>query len=380
MNSVNKIIVGIDTRDLQIAKTGQRTVIEELCLEFKNSGDEHFKFIFFDSKFSVYTGKNKFLLLYEHIRYQCWKQVVLPLKAWQNNCDILFCGDYFSPYLRLGYKTIVIFHDAFFFEYKEHYNRIWLNIFRYTALPAARRCSYIMTVTNFARDKIQYYTRIPEEKFVTIYPGAKTLHTDINSLLIHDNLKIIIESKYILHIGVIEKRKNLPALIKAFKLLKENGHTGLKLVLVGGGNGKKYSDDTQQVNKTIHENSLEKDVITTGHLTDQQLGILYENAFMYVFPSINEGFGIPILEAFNFNLPVLVANNSSLPEVGGAAVLTFDPFNINDMYDKMKQVLEDEKLRMELKKKGRERVMQFSWEISAGKLLEVFKKAHNEGI
>ncbi len=378
MKNEKKIIVGIDVRDLQIAKTGQRTVIEELCKQFKKIDNENFRFVFFDSSFPVYTGKNKLLLIFEHLRFQCWKQIILPVKAWQNNCSILFCGDYFSPYFRLGFKTIVIFHDAFFFQFPKHYNPIWLSIFRYTAIPAAKKCSYIMTVTNFASKKIQLFTTLPKEKFVTIHPGGKSLPPDNNSFLLPNSLQEIVANKYILHIGVFEKRKNLPALVHAFNKLKEAGHSDLKLVLVGKGNGKTYSDDTEQIQMSIRKFGLEKEVLFPGHLSDQQLSIFYKNAFMYVFPSINEGFGLPVLEAFSFSLPVIVANNSSLPEVGGDAVLSFDPFTVDDLYLTMKQVLEDEKLRLSLIEKGKKRLEQFSWEKATDHLLTIFKKAVNE--
>lgn len=378
MSREKQIIVGVDIRDLQVAKTGQRTVIEELCRQFRTIGDDRFKFVFFDTSIPVYTGKKKSFLLFEHIRYQFWKQMILPVKAWWSNCDILFCGDYFVPYVHLGYKTVEIFYDAFFFEYPTHYNKLWLKIFHHIAIPAARRCSYIMTITEYARKKVHLHTQIPENRLVTIYPGPKSLQAKSSSSTIPVNLKMIEGQKYILHVGVMEKRKNLPALINAFKQLRESGYTELKLVIVGKGNGKTFSDDTEQVKAAIQKNHLENHVILTGYLPDEEVGIIYRHAFMYVFPSINEGFGIPIMEAFKFNLPVLVADNTCLPEVGGDAVITFDPFNEQDIYTKMKQVLDDEQLRMKLIEKGQQRLQQFTWEKAAEKLMVVFKQAYDE--
>ena len=110
-----------------------------------------------------------------------------------------------------------------------------------------------------------------------------------------------------------------------------------------------------QVYRTIQQNNLEKHVILPGYVSDEELGLVYANAFMYIFPSYNEGFGIPILEAFRFGLPVLVADNTCLPEVGGTAVLTFNPFEVDDIYEKMKMVIDDDLLRRKLKKDGLER-------------------------
>jgi glycosyltransferase involved in cell wall biosynthesis len=376
MKNAKKITVGIDIRDLQVAKTGQKTVLEELCRQFRNTEDPRFHFVFFNSGLPVYTGKKKHILLFEHLRYQCWKQVVLPIKAWLKGCDIVFCVDYFVPYIRLGFQTVQIFHDAFFFEYPDHYNRLWLKLFHHIAMPAARKCAYIVTVSEYAREKIQYHAGFPNEKLVTIYPGPKTLDNKNTSPTLPDKYGIKTGEKYMLHVGVIEKRKNLPLLINALKILTEEGYSNLKLVLVGKGNGKKFSDDTDALLNAIRENKLEKNVCMAGYLSDRELAPLYSHAYMYVFPSINEGFGIPVLEAFTCQLPVLVGNNSSLPEVGGDAVLSFDPFNEKDIAAKIKMVLENDSLRKELISKGQERLTYFSWEKTALQFMDVFEKAH----
>ena len=124
-----KIIVGIDIRDLQIAVTGTKTFLEGICNEFRK---EHagFQFYFFNSRLPAYTGKNAFFKILEHIHYLIWKQVSLPLKAYFKKCDIVFCSDFFVPYLQPGFTTIPVFHDAFFWEFPEHYNKYWLWLFK----------------------------------------------------------------------------------------------------------------------------------------------------------------------------------------------------------------------------------------------------------
>jgi glycosyltransferase involved in cell wall biosynthesis len=276
--------------------------------------------------------------------------------------------------MHLGFQTIQVFHDAFFYEYPQHYNKIWHYIFKYIGMPAARRSSFIIVPTNYAREKVHFYMGFPKEKLITIYEGPKTLNPSKDTPK-PEWLHKLENEKYILHVGVMEKRKNLTMLIRAFKTLIDNGHKHLKLVLVGKGNGRVDSDDTEQIHKTISENKLEQHVILLGYVSDKELGLAYENAFMYVFPSFNEGFGIPVLEAFRFNLPVLVADNSCLPEVGGEAVLTFNPFDETDLSKKMTLVLEDENLRAKLIESGSERLNYFSWRKSSDQLIQLFKKA-----
>ena len=147
------------------------------------------------------------------------------------------------------------------------------------------------------------------------------------------------------------------------------------LVLVGTGNNKKDSDDTAAIHACIADLNLYDHVICTGYLPDEELAQWYAGASLYVFPSYNEGFGIPVLEAFQSNLPVLVANNSCLPEVGGDAVIGFDPYDVNGLADLLQQVLTDTHLQENLKEKGKQRLAYFSWEKASAALIEVFKNA-----
>ena len=111
-----KIKIGVDIRDLRIAKTGSKTYLEEIYHQFKSGKYDH-EFVYFDTSFPVYQGRSKALKLIEHIRFIIWKQLILPIKARKNRCDILFCTDYFVPYFTPGFIAIPIFYDAFFYEY-----------------------------------------------------------------------------------------------------------------------------------------------------------------------------------------------------------------------------------------------------------------------
>jgi glycosyltransferase involved in cell wall biosynthesis len=369
----NKITVGIDVRDLRLAKTGTKTYLEEFCRAFKELENENCRFHFLDSSLPVYSGNSKVGKYLEHITYQLWKQVFLPFKAWRNHCDILFCTDNFVPLVHLGYQTVPVFHDAFFFETPGHYGKSWLKLYHLTAIPAAKKAAFIVTPTEYAQQQIHKHTGISLEKLKVVYEGPKTMDLIIRDETINKyNLQ---HSNYILHVGSMFKRKNIPSLISAFKLLKDNTKTTAKLVLAGPSSSNRDGNDFNSILDRIKSTGLEQDIVITGYLTDAELAGIYSCALMYVFPSVNEGFGIPILEAFKHGLPVLVANNTSLPEVGGDAVLTFDPFDISDIYIKMKTVLEDDHLRENMISKGRLRLQSFSWIKSALQLIALFKKS-----
>lgn len=368
------LIVGVDIRDLRVAKTGTKTYLEELCREFKKLHSEQIRFYFLDTRLAGYNGSNKLLKYVEHFRYQLWKQLILPVKAWLKGCNVLFCTDNFVPLIHLGYQTIPVFHDAFFFENPEHYGKLWLWLYKKTALPAARKSAYVVTPSAYARKQIHQYTHLPLEKLVVVYEGPKTIASYADASDQHDILRRFkLQPKaYLLHVGSMFKRKNIPALIYAFKTIKESGYAHLKLVLAGAPPAN-ISSDFNEIEKAILETNLGNDIIFTGYLADEELAGLYSNASLYVFPSVNEGFGIPVLEAFKFGVPVLVADNTSLPEVGGNAVISFNPFNINDIAEKVVLLLNNQPLKQDLVDKGYQRLKLFSWQKAAAELVQLFQ-------
>lgn len=373
-----RINIGIDIRDLKVARTGTQTYLKELCHEFKSMENEDYNFFYFDTSLPPYTGENKFLKLGEHLRYQIWKQITLPLKARFKNCDIVFCTDNYVPFIKLGFKTVPVFHDAFFFENPEHFNKYWLWLYRKLAVPAARSSPIVITPTLYAKKQIHYHTKIGLDKLIVVYEGPKSLLSYQHEIKNNEpgqkvlpNLNFF-NGEYILHVGVMNKRKNIPALIQAFQGLKKRESTSLKLVLAGQMETKTHSRDSDEILKAIKEGGFEKDIVLTGYLSDSELNKVYAGAFMYVFPSLNEGFGIPILEAWSYNLPVLVANNTCLPEVGGDGVITFNPFDIHDISQKMECVLKNEKVRRDLIEKGKKRLHYFTWKRTAETILKEF--------
>lgn len=369
------LIIGVDIRDLRVAMTGTKTYLEELCFQFKKMESKELKFHFFDSERTIIIGKTKFHKILSHLNFHIWKQIILPYRTWKNGCDILFCTDNFVPFIQLKFKTVPVFHDAFFFEDPEHYNRLWVWLYRLTAIPAARKSAMIITPTNYAKQQIIKYTGFPESKLITIPEGPKSLsiypECSTDELLRKHGLS---SKKYILHVGLMSKRKNLPALIRAFKQLKAEGHDDLKLVLAGKIDEKQNSNDFPLIQQTITNCELEKEVILTGYLNNSELSMIYAHALMYVFPSTNEGFGIPILEAFCYKIPVLVANNTCLPEVGSDAVITFDPYSDGDIYEKMSCLISNPELQKLLINKGEHRLKEFSWEKTAKELVRIFRQ------
>ncbi len=374
-----RLIIGVDIRDLRVAKTGTKTYLEELCKAFKALPLPDVKFKFLDSALSAYSGTNKLLKWVEHLNYQLWKQVSLPIKAWLGKCDIVFCTDNFVPLTKLGYKTIPVFHDAFFFEMPDNYGKLWLWLYKKTALPAAQSSPFVITPTHYAKKQIAHYTTLSEEKLKVVYEGPKSFSVAQTKLSNEQTtlLKYSIEKhQYLFNTGAMFKRKNIPLLIAAFNKIKATSkYPALKLVLAGQLPADKSDSDYLMVTNAINQSPYKNEIILTGYVSDDDLAQLYQNALLYVFPSLNEGFGIPILEAFKNQVPVLAANNTSLPEVGGDAVMLFDPFSYTDLVEKLITLLEDANLRRQMITQGNARLKHFSWQKTAEELVAIFKLA-----
>ena len=373
------IKVAVDVRDLQISASGARSYLQSLVIELKK---EHpgFIFYFLDATNKAYTGNHFLLKIKEQLSYFFWKQIILPYKSKVLGCQVLFCSDFMVPYFSLGIKTIPVFHDAFFWEYPQHYNKYWLLFFRNLGLAAAKKAAFVVTPTQYASNQLSKYTGIPQSKIIAIGEAPKTIEDQNKDYQNKENqvstsTQDILNTDYILHVGTLEKRKNLPALIRAFKMVQQSGFPNLKLVLVGKASNKKTLDDSAAITDAINQEQLSRDVVLTGYLNDDEVQAIYQKAKLYVFPSINEGFGIPVLEAFKYKVPVVIANNTCLPEVAGLGAKSFDPFEVTDIAQTITLLLNDEALRQSYIEKGNAQLQNFSWEKTAGSLMQLFKKA-----
>jgi glycosyltransferase involved in cell wall biosynthesis len=369
--------LGIDIRDLRTAVSGQKTYLQELLLALKAHEGKEVEVVLFSPAGRVYSSNNKWFRLLEHFRLHFWKQVTLPLKAWSKKCDVLFTSDYFVPYFRPGFKTITVFHDAFFFENREHYSPLFLKFFHRIAVPSALRCSKIIVPSLHVKNKLKCFLNVPEENLVPIYEAPKSFDRKKMPLAKQEErLKQfgLDGEPYLLHVGMLNKRKNIPLLIHAFKeVLLLMPH--LKLVLAGSMDTTSHINDNAAIEEAIKETGLGPKVVLTGYLPDEDLGVLYTHALLYVFPSINEGFGLPLLEAFAHGVPVLVANNSCLPEIGGDAVISFDPGNSKDLAEKIVAVLSDREEYSRMKRAGFDRLKDFSWQKAASELVAVCRSS-----
>jgi len=306
----------------------------------------------------------------QDLRLFIWKQLVLPFRCWLVNADVLICTDYFLPLLPCGAKKVVVFHDALFFDKPGNYPRLWLNYFKWVYLPAAHRADAIVTPSFFSRDRLLCHFPAWSSKLKVIYQGPKQLPPEC---VLSDHgacvAKQLQDAPFFLHVGIFEKRKNLLTLLAAFSNFSSRRAT--KLLLIGRANEKRYSDDAANITRFIHEHQLEDKVILAGYLPDKDLSYFYRRAKGYVYPSIYEGFGIPLLEAFVHGLPVAAATGSALQEIAADAAIYFDPHQPIALEKCLEQLYLDEPLRSNLIEKGYQRAKQFRWSESVKEFLSL---------
>jgi glycosyltransferase involved in cell wall biosynthesis len=236
-------------------------------------------------------------------------------------------------------------------DYEEYVK--WKLLFR-------TRCDRIITVSESEKRIISHYLSIPPEKIHVIYHGVSDDFTLLPPRTVKKTLeKFRIESPFILHASAYQPKKNVTRLLTAFNNLKTE-HT---LVMVGS---HKQDDAITNVKQDK--------IIFTGFIDIKELVSLYNAADVFAFPSLHESFGMPILEAMACGCPVLTSNVCSMPEVAGDAAYLVDPYSTDEITDALYTIVTDDNLKAHLKKKGLERVQQFSWKKSAEEHINVYKE------
>lgn len=280
-------------------------------------------------------------------------------------CDVFWSPHFNFPIFPIrAKKKVVTIHDV------NHLTGISPISFlkkKYSSIlydNAVKKADLIFTVSEFSKSEILKYTNTESEKIKVVYCGVDApFFEDFkeNSLRLPND--------FILYIGNVKPHKNLIVLLKAYNALSNQLKEEYKLLIVGKKDG--FITEDNQINEFIKSNQLERNVIFTGHVTDLDLPLYYQNASLFVFPSLYEGFGLPVLEALAAKTMVISSNASSLPEIGGEAVIYFDPKNDIELSQKIKDCLEN-KVSIEIEKRAVQ-LDKFTWKKSIKNHLKVFR-------
>ena len=235
-------------------------------------------------------------------------------------------------------------------------------VYKFVNLRAAKKSKIIICISEYVKNDIVKFARIPSEKIIVTYNAAELIHDDPKAI------EAIEGKQFIMYIGRPLPHKNLDRLIEAFAQLQRT-YSDLYLVLAGKKDTLYEAHEQNVLKKGI------KNVIFTGFVSDGELRWLYEHTACYVFPSLSEGFGLPGLEAMAHGAPVASSNATCLPEVYGDAAVYFDPNNSGAVAGAVHDVLNDHELAKQLKQKGFVQAQKYSWERMARQTLEAYEKA-----
>ena len=367
--------VVVDVFYLYVAQTGIKTYIVTLCDEILKKNNSDFEYIISPNYQKVkqnqfFRGKTaKWKNILYQLLYFFRKQVVLPILSYYHQASIVFSPDILSPIFAKGEKVSVV-HDTCFWDTPEHYHPLWLKYYLYFLEKGLQKNGEIITITQFSKLRLQELPPFKSIPIKVVYQAS-----GLSESLALTDLKSNPQAAYFLHVGVLEKRKNLSLLIQAFdKLTKMEGYESHRLVLVGQSGPRETLDDYDHLVELVTTLGLTDKVNFTGYISQEQLASYFQHALGYVFPSTNEGFGLPVLEAFSFGLPVIISRQGALMEVAGDAALILEKNEEESLIQSMKLLVDDPDLRKELGEKGRIRLQEFSAEKFFLSLEQAFKE------
>lgn len=307
-----------------------------------------------------------------------WRSNRVKKDLLKNNIDIYHGLSHEIPLgiHKTGTRSVVTMHDLIFERYPEQYNAIDRVIYRKKFRYACNYADKIIAISRQTKEDIINFYKIPDEKISVCYQSCNPVF----SVVVPEEKKTAtrllynLPQEYYLYVGSIIERKNLLLIVKAMKEFNQ----AIPLVVIGDG-----GDYKQKVKTCIAENRLQDKVIflsetaagktEAGFRSSQDFPAIYQMATAMIYPSIFEGFGIPVLEALYSGLPVITSNVSCMPETGGDAALYVNPGDVHEMAAAMQRVASDEALRKDMIKRGFEHALKFSPQKTAAAVMDVYK-------
>lgn len=302
-----------------------------------------------------------------------YEQFVLPYYCFKYKVDLTI-SNYVVPILSPS-KTIAIIHDMQYKRMPDLFEKSKLYYWNLFIPLTIWKSELVGTVSHFSLSEIAHFYPKSKDKLFVTAEGVKQDICDEYDKHIKDNTD---KNDFILSVATFGEHKNLKRLIEAMPNIVQE-HPSIMLKLVGEARTPDAIVVKNDLLNILKENNISDNVVFLGFVSDQELASLYSNCKLYIFPSLYEGFGLPLIEAQYCGAPVLCAKAGSLPEIGGDSVILFDPYSINDIAQKVNHMLNDKKLCKTLSINGYKNIKKYTWTQAAEDLLKnIYKLKGNK--
>ena len=350
-------------------------VLEEIKeLQKSDTRNEYFVFVAPGEDRCLYDSKNVHIIEIGGSFYPLWEQFSLPRAVEQLNLDMLHCTSNTAP-ISCKVPLILTLHDIIFLEprdksNKSFYQNMGWRYRRFVVPKILKKCKRIITVSEFEYNNIITKLNIPEEKMVMIYNGYNEWFRPVEDTeLVYQ--QYIEEPGYFFFLGNTDPKKNTERTLIAYSKYLEKSDIKRKLLMADLDSS--FLEDIVERN---HIENIKDQIVIPGYINNADLPFIYNKAFAFLYTSLRESFGIPLLEAMACGTPVITSNTSSMPEIGGSEVLMVNPQNANEITEKMLLLEKDEALYQKQKEIGIRRAQQFSWKYTAEQLLMVYEEVY----
>ena len=292
----------------------------------------------------------------------------LPYISRKYKADLMH-GTYALP-LMPGCKTVVSVHDVSFMEHPEWFSKRDQLVLRLGVSSSIKQASIVLTISNFSKSAIMTNYKASCNRIVSI-PIGVDIERFTNPPQLSSKLKkqYGITKPYILALGNLQPRKNIKRLIDAFHSSKQSIKEPLQLILAG-----KAQFKSNEIIKQVERLGLKDDISFTGYVRDEDLPSLYGGANIFIYPSLYEGFGLPILEAMAAGVAVISSKTTAMPEVCGNAVHYINPTDSNDIANAIIKIANDKVYRSRLVEKGLKRAVSYTWDKTALDTLKIYRQ------
>ena len=342
-------------------------------LQKRNDGNEYYIIVAPGADRCLEESANLSIVEVACPTYPLWEQTALPLAVKRLGADLLHCTSNTAP-LCCPVPLVLTLHDIIYLEPRLHrspslYQEMGWHYRRLTVPRILKKCRKIITVSHFERNRIREALNIPADRITTIYNGCNKHFRPMDDIDMQVVNRYIPQKDFLFFLGNTDPTKNAARVLKAYRLYLEQSSVKRPLLI---------ADLTEsRIDSLLQQegigNALKQHLYYPGYIRNADLATLYNAAFAFLYPSLRESFGIPLVEAMACGTPVITGNTSSMPEVGGPGILAIDPCRPEEIARAVLRLENEDTLYRRQREYGLLRARQFSWEKTADELIQVYR-------